>query len=243
VSTKKKFELSNLDYNNAGAWPDGVKFTACGLLVVIIALAFYYFFIKDRLDELAGLESQEASLKVTFEDKQGRAANLEPLKIQLAQMEEMLQQMMRQLPGKTEMPDLIVDVSQTALATGIVNELFQPGPEVPQEFYAEKPIQLRMVGTYHQFGSFMSGVASLPRVVILTMHDISLKPTVRTGKVAADGSLTLEGTVKTYRYLDEDELAAQQGNTVAGNGAAAPAASGAASTSTPAPAASPAGGH
>ena len=111
-----------------------------------------------------------------FETKQGRAANLEPLKLQLAQMEQQLQQMLRQLPSKTEMPDLIVDISQTALATGISNELFQPGPETPKEFYAEKPISLRMVGTYHQFGAFVSGVASLPRVVILTMHDISLKP-------------------------------------------------------------------
>lgn len=233
MSTKKKFSLSNIDYNNAGAWPDGLKFTACGLLVAIILLLFYWFAVKDRVDQLDGLEHQEASLKLTFEDKQGRAANLEPLKIQLAQMEEMLQQMMRQLPGKTEMPDLIVDVSQTALATGIVNELFQPGPETPRDFFAEKPIALRMVGTYHQFGSFMSGVASLPRVVILTMHDISLKPTVKTGKISTDGSLTLEGTVKTYRYLDEDEVAAQQPAATAAKGAPAPAA----------PAASPAGGH
>ena len=233
MSTKKKFSLSNIDYNNAGAWPDGLKFTACGLLVAIILLLFYWLAVKDRVDQLAVLEQQEASLKTTFEDKQGRAANLEPLKIQLAQMEEMLQQMMRQLPGKTEMPDLIVDISQTALATGIVNELFQPGPETPRDFFAEKPIALRMVGTYHQFGSFMSGVASLPRVVILTMHDISLKPTVKTGKIGADGSLTLEGTVKTYRYLDEDEVAAQQPAATQAKGAPAPAT----------PAASPAGGH
>ncbi len=229
----KKIDLRNLDFNNAGAWPDWLKFTACGILAAIILGGFYYFSISDSRETLAGLENTETSLKATFEEKQGRAANLEPLKIQLAQMEEMLQQMMRQLPGKTEMPDLIVDISQTALATGIVNELFQPGPETPQEFYAEKPIALRMVGTYHQFGSFMSGVASLPRVVILTMHDISLKPAMKAGKISADGSLTLEGTVKTYRYLDEDEIAAQQ---PASNGV--PAANAA-----PSPAASPAGGH
>ena len=118
-------------------------------------------------------------------------------------MEVMLQQMLRQLPSKNEMPDLIVDVSQTALASGITNELFQPGAENRLEFYAEKPIALRMVGTYHQFGAFVSGVASLPRVVIMTMHDISLTP--RDGNEA---TLELEGTVKTYRYLDEDEEAA-----------------------------------
>jgi len=234
VSTKKKFSFSNIDYNNAGAWPDGLKYTACGLVMLIILVLFYYFSISGSRETLAGLENTETSLKSTFEEKQGRAANLEPLKIQLAQTEDMLQQMMRQLPGKTEMPDLIVDISQTALATGIVNELFQPGPEAPKEFYAEKPIALRMVGTYHQFGSFMSGVASLPRVVILTMHDISLKPTHRSGKIGADdGSLTLEGTVKTYRYMDENEQAADA-PPAAGKGTPAAAAS---------PAASPAGGH
>jgi type IV pilus assembly protein PilO len=121
-------------------------------------------------------------------------------------METLLQQMLRQLPSKTEMPDLIVDISQTALATGIENELFKPLPETMKEFYAEKPIELRMVGSYHQFGAFVSGVASLPRVVIMTMHDISLKPR-GTGGIGVD-PLVLEGTVKTYRYLDENESAA-----------------------------------
>lgn len=106
------------------------------------------------------------------------------------------------------MPDLIIDISQTALSSGLTNELFQPGPETPKEFYAEKPIALRMVGSYHQFGAFVSGVASLPRVVILTMHDISLKP--KDGKGAAKGQLELSGTVKTYRYLDDEEAAEQE---------------------------------
>jgi type IV pilus assembly protein PilO len=126
-------------------------------------------------------------------------------------MEQQLQQMLRQLPSKTEMPDLIVDISQTALATGIQNDLFQPGPEAKQEFYAEKPIMLRMVGTYHQFGAFVSGVASLPRVVIMTMHDISLQPKKTkdnpNARIGANSALELAGTVKTYRYLDEDEAA------------------------------------
>ncbi|MGH8089799.1 MAG: type 4a pilus biogenesis protein PilO, partial [Stenotrophomonas sp.] len=126
-------------------------------------------------------------------------------------MEQVLQQMLRQLPGKTEMPDLIIDISQTALSSGLVNELFQPGEEVPKEFYAEKPIALRMVGSYHQFGAFVSGVASLPRVVILTMHDINLKPKdPKTGITARSGALELSGTVKTYRYLDDVEMEAQE---------------------------------
>ena len=136
-------------------------------------------------------------------------------------MEQVLQQMLRQLPSKTEMPDLIVDVSQTALSSGLANELFQPGPESPKEFYAEKPIALRMVGSYHQFGAFVSGVASLPRVVILTMHDISLKP--KDGKsITSNGALELSGTVKTYRYLDDKEIEEQEKAAAQAQGGAKP---------------------
>ena len=178
------------------------------LLLVVLA---WFLVVSGKRDELKGLEAQETELRTEFETKQGRAANLEPLKQQLAQMEQQLQQMLRQLPSKTEMPDLIVDISQTALATGIQNDLFQPGPEAKQEFYAEKPIMLRMVGSYHQFGAFVSGVASLPRVVIMTMHDISLQPKKTkdnpNARIGANSALELAGTVKTYRYLDEEEAA------------------------------------
>lgn len=210
--SQRKIKLNELDFNNIGAWPQQAKIGFCVLVGLLIVGLAWYLFVSDKRAELEGLERQETDLRGEFETKQGRAANLGPLKQQLVQMEQQLQQMLRQLPSKTEMPDLIVDISQTALATGINNELFQPGPEQPKEFYAEKPIALRMVGTYHQFGGFVSGVASLPRVVIMTMHDISLKP--RGGDKGAvitpDGALELAGTVKTYRYLDEEEMAEQQ---------------------------------
>jgi type IV pilus assembly protein PilO len=193
--------MKNLDLNNPGSWPMPAKIAAGVVLGLVIIAAVYYFFIRQQRETLGGLERQELTLKDEFVEKQGRAANLEPLKQQLQQMELMLQQMLRQLPSKNEMPDLIVDVSQTALASGITNELFKPGAETKKQFYAEKPITLRMVGTYHQFGAFVSGVASLPRVVIMTMHDIQLKPR------GSGLSLELMGTVKTYRYLDEDEMA------------------------------------
>ena len=201
----KSMDLRNLDTSNPGSWPFAVKIAACVITGLFIVGLAWYFFVADRKTELEGLVVKQEALKTEFTDKQGRAANLEPLKQQLAQMELMLQQMLRQLPSKNEMPDLIVDISQTALATGISNELFQPGAESAKEFYAEKPINLRMVGTYHQFGAFVSGVASLPRVVIMTMHNISLTP--RAGK---PGTLVLQGTVKTYRYLDDEEVAAAQ---------------------------------
>ena len=222
MSQKKKVKISDLDFNNIGGWPQQAKIVFCVLLAAFILIMAYLLLIRGKVDELRGLESQESTLRKQFEDEQGKAANLEPLRQQLAQMEQVLQQMLRQLPSKTEMPDLIIDISQTALSSGLANELFQPEPETLKEFYAEKPIQLRMVGNYHQFGAFVSGVASLPRVVILTMHDISLKPKEGKGGVNR-GALELSGTVKTYRYLDEKEVADQEAAAAAANGQATPA--------------------
>ena len=203
-----KFDLRNLDTSNPGGWPGSVKAFFCVLLALVILFLAWYLFVSDQQDTLEQTKRTEMDLRADFEKKQARAVNLEPLKQQLAEMELMLQQMLRQLPSKTEMPDLIVDISQTGLASGITSELFQPQPETKKEFYAEQPISLRMVGTYHQFGAFVSGVASLPRVVIMTMHDISLKPRAAEAGITPSGALVLEGTVKTYRYLDEDEQAA-----------------------------------
>lgn len=209
--SRSKMAIKDLNFQNTGSWPREYKLGFCLIVAGLIVGLWWWLFIRDKTDELAGLEKQETDLRAEFETKQGRAANLEPLKLQLAQMEQQLQQMLRQLPSKTEMPDLIVDISQTALATGLTSELFRPGPETPKEFYAEKPISLRMVGSYHQFGAFVSGVASLPRVVILTMHDISLQPKDKNARagIRRDIPLELAGTVKTYRYLDEEEPAAK----------------------------------
>lgn len=206
----KKFNAKDLDFNNIGAWPRNAKIVFCVILSLLIIGLSYLLVVSGQRDELAGLVSKESTLRQEFEDEQKRAVNLEPLKQQLAQMEQVLQQMLRQLPSKTEMPDLIIDVSQTALSSGLNNELFKPGDESLNEFYAEKPIALRLVGSYHQFGAFVSGVASLPRVVILTMHDINLKPKGGQGVITPGGALELSGTVKTYRYLDDTELADQE---------------------------------
>lgn len=207
----KKFKISELDFNDIGGWPQQARIGFCVLLGLFIVVMAWFLLISGKREELAGLEQKETELRATFEKEQGRAVNLGPLKQQLAQMEKALQQMLRQLPSKTEMPDLIIDISQTALSSGLANDLFQPGLETPREFYAEKPIALRMIGGYHQFGAFVSGVASLPRVVILTMHDISLKPRDGKGGISArSGDLELSGTVKTYRYLDDEEAAEQE---------------------------------
>jgi type IV pilus assembly protein PilO len=203
-------DLRNLDRNNVGGWPKTVKMFFTGLVFVVVVLAGWYFEISSQQDELTSAETKEVSLKSEFSQKQAKSANLEALEQQLAEMQDMLRQLLRQLPSKTEMPELLVDISQTALAAGLESDLFQPGPETPKDFYAEKPITLRMVGTYHQFGTFISGVASLPRVVILTLHDVSLKPKDAGKGGVGSGQLVLQGTVKTYRYLEDDEAAAQQ---------------------------------
>jgi type IV pilus assembly protein PilO len=236
--SKKKMTLKELDFNNAGSWPREWQIGFCVALCLLILFLLWNFLTRPKGAELEALEGEETNLRVDFETKQGEAANLEPLKQQLALMEQQLQQMLRQLPSKTEMPALIVDISQTALATGITNELFQPGDETQLEFYVEKPIELKMVGSYHQFGAFVSGVASLPRVVIMTMHDIQLTPRGTPGdkKPVAIGPgsvLELKGTVKTYRYRDEEE--AVDGGAAAGNnpaGGATPAVPGATAATT-----------
>ncbi len=194
-------ELQSLDTSNPGGWPSWVKLSSVILLMIVIGIAGYMFKIKDQIVDLATYEATELTKKTQYRIKQKKALQLPAYKAQLEEMKIILNSMLRQLPSKNQMSDIIVDVSQTALASGISNELFEPGTEVLKEFYAEKPISLRMVGKYHNFGEFVSGVASLPRVVILTMHDISLKPL---GKDLS-GVLLLEGTAKTYRYLDESE--------------------------------------
>ena len=202
-------DLQNLDKNNVGGWPQSVKIFFTLLLCGIVLLVGWYFVVSDKQDDLNTLVGQENQLKQEFVTKQAKSVNLEPLEQQLNEMQDMLRQLLRQLPSKTEMPELLIDISQTAQAAGLETELFQPGPETPKDFYAEKPITLRMTGTYHQFGTFISGVASLPRVVILTLHDVSLTPkSPDKAGAASGGQLVLEGTVKTYRYLDDEESAA-----------------------------------
>jgi type IV pilus assembly protein PilO len=202
-------ELRDLDFNDIGSAPTSVRYIILGFLLVIILAIGYYLLIKAKTEQLELVHNLENSLRVDFEAKQSKAANLEAYEAQLAEMQELLETMFRQLPSKTEMDKLLVDVSQTALGAGIDVQLFQPNAEAFHDFYAERPISVRMLGDYHQFGEFVSGVASLPRVVILTMHDIALRRATDrdVGANAGDGRLILEGTVKTYRYIDEEEAA------------------------------------
>ena len=154
------------------------------------------FVIKQDTPVLQQARSEETNLRATFEQKQRKAANFAAYKAQLAEIQQNFGTMLRQLPGKTEVPSLLVDISQTAIAAGLQEELFQPTGEVQKEFYAELPIKIRYVGSYHELGNFVSGIAALPRIV--TLHDIQIKPL----KGSTD-ELELDCTAKTYRYLDE----------------------------------------
>ncbi len=196
----KDIDLNNLDFNNVGAWPVPVKAGLIVVVCILILVAGYFLDIKGQLENLDRARAQEAKLKQEFERKQAKAANLEKYKAQLEEMKKSFGTMLRQLPSKTEVEDLLVDISQTGLAAGVEFQLFQPGQERQIEFYAELPIKMKMTGTYHQFGRFVSGIAALPRIV--TLHDINITRDKKSGK------LVMEVTAKTYRYMDEAEIAA-----------------------------------
>ncbi len=202
-------DLRNTDFTDLGSASAAVRNLVLAVALVLILAAGYFLLIKDKLEALEQARQQELTLMSDFEFKQQKSANLEAYEQQLADMQELLKTMFRQLPSKTEMDKLLVDVSQTALASGIDVQLFEPLTETYRDFYAERPISIRMLGDYHEFGEFVSGVASLPRVVILTMHDISLKRAGANQSRFGDseGRLILEGQVKTYRYVDEEEVA------------------------------------
>ena len=193
-------ELQSLDVNDIGRWP--LVFRAAVIVLVFMAVTFagiWFTIVKDKAPVLKRAEAEEQELRVTFENKQRKAANFDAYKAQLAQIEQSFGTMLRQLPGETEIPSLIVDISQTGLAAGLQEKLFQPQAEVPKDFYAEKPIKIQLAGGYHEMANFVSGIAALPRIV--TLHNINITPEQR----GSYDSLNLEVTAKTYRYIEEAE--------------------------------------
>ncbi|MFK7888301.1 MAG: type 4a pilus biogenesis protein PilO [Gammaproteobacteria bacterium] len=193
-------ELQSLDINDIGRWPLIFRILFIGLaFLLVVGFGYWKFIHNGILPKLDKEVRQEETLKSEFTGKQRKAANLDAYKAQLDEMNANFGTMLRQLPGQTEIPSLLVDISQTGLASGLEEELFQPTSEAPKEFYAEKPISIRLTGSYHELGQFVSGIAALPRIV--TLHDIDIKPVSK--DPGAD--LTLNVTAKTYRYLEEDE--------------------------------------
>jgi type IV pilus assembly protein PilO len=191
-------ELKRLDVNDVGRWPLVFRAAAIGIVfVLVLGLGVYLKIIKDKAPQLEQAQQEEQTLRVAFENKQRKAANYDAYKAQLAEMEQSFGTMLRQLPGETEIPSLIVDISQTGLAAGLQEKLFQPQAEVPKDFYAEKPILIRLSGGYHEIANFVSGVAALPRIV--TLHNLKITP----DNPDSYDELSIEVTAKIYRYLEQ----------------------------------------
>jgi type IV pilus assembly protein PilO len=194
-------ELRSLDVNDIGRWPLVFRVVVIGIVfAVVVGFGIYWTIIEDRAPQLKRAQDEEQTLRVAFENKQRKAANYDEYKKQLDQMEQSFGTMLRQLPGETEIPSLIVDISQTGLAAGLKEKLFQPQPEVPKDFYAEKPILIHLSGSYHDIANFVSGIAALPRIV--TLHNINVTPET----TDSFDSLSIVVTAKTYRYLEDAEL-------------------------------------
>ena len=197
-------ELNSLDPKEVGSWPTYVYVAAVVIVVVVISVGSYFQLITPLLEDLAAAKAEETPLKEEFERKQRKVAALDALKEQLAEMEKSFGAMLRQLPSRAEIANLLIDISQTRLANSLEEELFQPQGESPKEFYAEVPNRITVVGTFHEMGSFVSGVAALPRIV--TIDEVEIRPVG--DSTAAKSDVRMVAVAKTYRYLDDNELAA-----------------------------------
>lgn len=192
-------ELRSLDTSDPGRWPLPIRAGAVAIVfAAAVAMGIWILVINQEMPGLRAAEREEIDLRAQFEDRQRKAANFDAYRAQLAEIERDFGAMLRQLPGKTEVPSLLVDISQTGLGAGLEEQTFTPLGEIQKDFYAELPIKLRYTGSYHELGNFVSGIAALPRIV--TLHDISIKPV----NGSNPDELMLDVTAKTYRYLDEE---------------------------------------
>lgn len=202
-------ELQSLDAKNPGAWPLWARIAAVVLLSIAILVAGFVAFIKPQLDDLDQEQAKEQTLREDFVKKQEKVAALDAYKAQLEEMRKSFGSMLRQLPSKTEVASLLNDISQTRIASNLEEELFKPQAEVPKDFYAEIPNQITVLGTYHQLGTFVSGIAALPRIVTIDDVEIHLANS-RAGDKSSSNLLRMQAYAKTYRYLDDEEVDAQK---------------------------------
>ncbi len=196
-------QFRNLNTRDVGTWPIVPRIAAVLLLVVLVLLAGWYFFWSDQLDELQRGEAEEATLKAQYKDKLQQAINLEPLKKQKELATQYVARLEKQLPSKAEMDALLSDINQAGVGRGLQFELFRPGQVTVRDYYAELPISIRLIGSYHDIAAFTSDIASLPRIVTLNNVGIAMPPNAAT-------PLALDAVAKTFRYLDPEEVAAQR---------------------------------
>jgi type IV pilus assembly protein PilO len=210
-------ELQTLDVQNPGGWPTWVRISAVVLAAAVLIGAGTWFLVKPVYDELGGEQAREVSLKQEFEAKQKKVAALDAFRDQLKEMEKSFGAMLKQLPSKTEVANLLNDISQTRVASSLEEELFEPQPEIPKEFYAEIPNKIVVIGEFHEMGTFVSGVAALPRIV--TIEEVEIKPAIevnprgpsgnQNNQPSLKGQLRMTALAKTYRYLDDSEMQAK----------------------------------
>ncbi len=195
-------DLKTLDPNDPGRWPAPVRAGTVALCFILLASVLFYFLVwSDQKPKLERAQQVEQERRNTFRQKHAKAVNLAVYQQQLADIERSFGALLRQLPGKTEVPNLLVDISQVGVGAGLEEKLFQPSPEIKKDFYAELPIKIRLTGSYHQMGEFVSGIAALPRIV--TLHEMTIKSNTKD----AYDQLVFELTAKTFRYLDDSEVA------------------------------------
>ena len=199
----QNIDLNDIDFSNVGNWATLPKALTILLVCVVLLIAGYFLDTRDQIANLETIEKKESELKQLYELKQAKAANLDSYKTQLQDIEKTFGSLLSQLPSKTEVADLLTDITQTGLSNGLEFEFFKPQAENPKEFYAELPIELKVRGQYHEFGKFMSSVSSLPRIVTINSFTIGKAKDSKKGKA---GDLILEANAYTYRYLDEKEL-------------------------------------
>jgi len=199
MESLKGFDVNDLDFKNAGSWPIPVKLIVYVLLFGFLTFGGYWFFVKDLYLTQERVVAEEKDLKKKYEDKAYKVSNIEAYREQMGEMEKSFGAMLKQLPQDTEVPGLLEDITSTALGSGLEIQSIALKPEVIKEFYVELPIDIQVSGTYHDIASFVSGVASLPRIV--TLHDFSLMPLK--GKAAGDLQMLINA--KTYRYSEQNE--------------------------------------
>jgi type IV pilus assembly protein PilO len=194
-------ELNNLDLKNFAKASPSAKAVVLGFALLLLVAAGYFLDWSQNLDELKAAEAEEMSLRETYTDKKRQAIHLEAYRKRLADTEQALKAMLRQLPNRSEMDNLLTDINQTGISQGLEFDLFKPETEVKADFYATVPVKIKVNGGYHELGSFVSEVAKLPRIV--TVHDIALVP-------IKDAKLTMDATIRTYRYLEASEMAPEE---------------------------------
>jgi len=208
LESLKGFDINDLDFNNAGSWPGPIKLIVVLILITVVVFGGYWFLIKDQYTALDKVASEEATLKQQYESRAFKVSNLDAYRQQMEEMQKSFGALLKQLPADTEVPGLLEDITNTGLGSGLDIESIKLKPEISKGFYIELPMDISVSGSYHDIASFVSGVASLPRIV--TLHDFSIKP-VGGGNEASGDILRMSVAAKTYRYSGEEDKKSKKG--------------------------------